>query len=58
MCGVSKDMDDLLGSFRGYTKDGYLHIRRFGAPGSLLFGQEAERQIHHYRDYQCLISCT
>lgn len=25
LCGVLKDMDDLLGSFRGYTRGGYTY---------------------------------
>lgn len=50
--------DDLLREFwGGYTRGRHIY-QRVGPTGTILFGEEVECQTHHYRDRQCLISCT
>lgn len=44
---IASDEKSVKGSFRGYTR-GWVHNQRSGAAGSIVFGQEAECQIHPY----------
>ena len=50
-------MDDLLGSFRGYTRGGYTY-RGLVQRGAFCLDRRRNVRSAHHRDCRCLISCT